>query len=127
MTDAYDKVVKPSSRRRFLGDLARTAGGVALLGLGVGVYSRQAASLPATAIRPPGALSEEQFLREISRCFSCGLCNGCRLCWMYCGGNGFTRLESPGPGRYFAFSTEECTGCGKCIELCPTGFLGEAP
>jgi NADPH-dependent glutamate synthase beta subunit-like oxidoreductase/NAD-dependent dihydropyrimidine dehydrogenase PreA subunit len=72
-------------------------------------------------------LSEEQFLREISRCFSCGLCNGCRLCWMYCGGNGFTRLESPGPGRYFAFSTEECTGCGKCIELCPTGFLGEAP
>jgi Pyruvate/2-oxoacid:ferredoxin oxidoreductase delta subunit len=71
-------------------------------------------------------ISEELFLQEISRCFSCGLCNGCQLCWMYCGGQGFTRVASPKPGHYFAFSTAECTGCGKCIELCPTGFLGHA-
>jgi len=71
-------------------------------------------------------ITEEEFLREIARCFSCGLCNGCSLCWMYCGGNGFTRLESPSPGHYFAFSTDECTGCGKCIELCPTGFIGQS-
>lgn len=71
-------------------------------------------------------ITEAEFLQEITRCFSCGLCNGCGLCWMYCGGNGFTRLESPRPGQYFAFSTDECSGCGKCIELCPTGYLGEA-
>lgn len=71
-------------------------------------------------------ISEEAFLQEISRCFSCGLCNGCSLCWMYCGGNGFTRIESPQAGQYFAFSTDECTGCGKCIELCPTGYISAA-
>ena len=60
-----------ASRRRFLADMARTAGGVALLGLGVGLYSRQAASLPAYAIRPPGALPEADFL---GACIRCGLC-----------------------------------------------------
>lgn len=70
-------------------------------------------------------ITETEFLHEISRCLSCGLCNGCGLCWMYCGGNGFTRLESPRPGQYFAFSTDECSGCGKCIELCPTGYVSE--
>jgi len=71
-------------------------------------------------------IDEESFLREVSRCFSCGLCNGCSLCWMYCGGGGFIRLESSRPGHYFAFSTDECTGCGKCIELCPTGYVSQA-
>lgn len=68
-------------------------------------------------------ISEQEFLHEIGRCFSCGLCNGCQLCWMYCGGHGFTRLDSPSPGHYFAFAADACEGCGKCIELCPTGYL----
>ncbi len=71
-------------------------------------------------------ISEQEFLHEIGRCFSCGLCNGCQLCWMYCGGHGFTRLDSPSPGHYFAFSADACEGCGKCIELCPTGYLNLA-
>ncbi len=79
-----------------------------------------------TAREESTTISEKEFLQEISRCLSCGLCNGCDLCWMYCGGNGFTRLESPRPGQYFAFSTDECSGCGKCIELCPTGYISEA-
>jgi len=71
-------------------------------------------------------ISEQAFLEEIGRCFSCGLCNGCQLCWMYCGGHGFTRLESASPGHYFAFSADACEGCGKCIELCPTGYINLA-
>jgi len=71
-------------------------------------------------------ISEQAFLHEIERCFSCGLCNGCQLCWMYCGGHGFTRLDSAGPGHYFAFSADACEGCGQCIELCPTGYLNLA-
>ena len=72
MSDStHSKEKGVSARRRFLADMARAAGGVALLGLGVGLYSRQAASLPAQAIRPPGAGSEADFL---SACVRCGLC-----------------------------------------------------
>jgi ferredoxin len=42
---------------------------------------------------------------------------------MYCNAGGFTRLEETRPGRYFAFALDACEGCGKCIELCPCGYL----
>ena len=69
-------------------------------------------------------VSEDAFLREAERCLSCGSCFGCQHCWMYCNARGFTRLESPSPGRYFALSLDLCEGCGKCIDVCPCGFLG---
>jgi ferredoxin len=42
---------------------------------------------------------------------------------MYCNPNGFARLVEPAPGAYFVWSREVCEGCGKCIEVCPCGFL----
>ena len=69
-------------------------------------------------------ISEDEFLQEIGRCLSCGSCFGCLHCWMYCNARGFTRLESPLPGRYFALSLDVCEGCGKCIDVCPCGYLG---
>ncbi len=69
-------------------------------------------------------VSEEEFLQEVGRCLSCGSCFGCQHCWMYCNAKGFTRLESPLPGRYFALSLDLCEGCGKCIDVCPCGYLG---
>lgn len=68
-------------------------------------------------------MSRTDFLEEVSRCFSCGLCYGCENCFMYCNAGGFTRLEEAGPGTYFAMSRDYCVGCGKCIELCPSGYL----
>ena len=68
-------------------------------------------------------LTEEEFLQEVSRCFSCGSCFGCEHCFTYCNGGGFTRLKEIMPGAYFAFSLDRCESCGKCIELCPCGFL----
>lgn len=62
-------------------------------------------------------------MREAARCLSCGLCFDCEQCFMYCNAGGFTRLEETSPGRYFAFAFDACEGCGKCIELCPCGFL----
>lgn len=71
-----------------------------------------------------GTISEEEFLQEVSRCLSCGLCSGCGLCFMYCNAGGFSRQEHVAPGVYFALSLDRCEACGKCIELCPCGFLG---
>ncbi len=70
-----------------------------------------------------GTISEAEFLQEASRCFSCGLCSGCEQCFMYCNAVGITPVEHPAPGRYFALSLERCQACGKCVDLCPCGFL----
>ena len=44
---------------------------VSLLGVGLGFYAQQTRALPATAIRPPGALEEAEF---VAACVRCGLC-----------------------------------------------------
>mgnify|MGYP001828953830 CR=1 FL=1 len=68
-------------------------------------------------------IPEDGFQQEISRCFSCGLCFGCQHCWMYCDPSSYTRLQEPGPGAYFSLDLESCEACGKCIDVCPCGFL----
>jgi len=70
-----------------------------------------------------GTISEEAFLEEITRCFSCGLCFGCEQCFMYCNAAAYTKLDEVRPGAYFAFDLDRCEKCGKCIEICPCGFL----
>lgn len=68
-------------------------------------------------------LTYEQACDEASRCLSCGLCFDCRQCFMYCNQSGFTRIEETRPGHYFAMALDACEGCGKCIEICPCGYL----
>ena len=83
------------------------------------------------ALNPkPGRADEElaqkirdQATEETTRCFSCGLCFGCEQCAMFCTSGCFTRLEQPAPGLYFSLSLDACKECGKCIEVCPCGFL----
>ena len=68
-------------------------------------------------------LTVEEALEEASRCMSCGQCFDCQQCFMYCNGAGFTRIAETAPGNYFALTLEACEGCGKCIEVCPCGYL----
>jgi NADPH-dependent glutamate synthase beta subunit-like oxidoreductase len=68
-------------------------------------------------------ITEEQFLEEVSRCLSCGQCFGCEQCWMYCAHTCFSRLDEVRPGAYFSVVLEACQACGKCIDVCPSGFL----
>ena len=68
-------------------------------------------------------LAEQAFLDEVSRCYSCGLCFGCEQCFMYCNAGAYTKLKQVRPGAYFALNLDACEKCGKCIEICPCGFL----
>jgi formate dehydrogenase major subunit len=71
-------------------------------------------------------IDEEQFLQEVERCFSCGLCLGCEQCFMYCTSGCFTRSDDPRPGAWFTLNLDACRQCGKCIEVCPCGYLEPA-
>lgn len=109
-----------ASRRRFLVDTARTAGSIALFSLGVGLYSRQSASLPAQAIRPPGALDEEKFL---------GACVRCGLCVRDCPYDTLKLAKLGDPVTtgtpYFIARNIPCEMCEDipCVKACPTGAL----
>ena len=108
-------------RRKFLGDTARMACGVGLLGLGIGVYANQAKSLPALAVRPPGALDEDSFL---AACTRCGLCvRACPYDILKLAELGRDSVATGTP--YFTARTSPCRMCEDipCVPPCPTGAL----
>jgi ferredoxin-type protein NapG len=111
---------RSTTRRRFLTDGARLAGSALVVGLGLGFFARQAKSLPPTAIRPPGALPENDFL---GACVRCGLCvrdcpyNTLKL-------SGFGDPVATGT-PYFSARSVPCEMCEDipCVAACPTGAL----
>ena len=108
------------SRRRFFSDVAKTAGGAALCGLGLGLYARKSVSLPAGALRPPGALAEESFL---GACVRCGLCvRNCPYDTLK-----LAHLEQAlvTGTPYFTARDIPCEMCEDipCVVACPTGAL----
>lgn len=87
---------------------------------------------PEEALAHPDAevastLTEEEFLEEVASCFSCGLCFGCQHCWMYCPAGGFAQMLEPRPGNYFTLALVACEACGKCVDVCPCGYLEFEP
>ncbi|HFQ14449.1 MAG TPA: ferredoxin-type protein NapG [Gammaproteobacteria bacterium] len=111
------------SRRRFLAETARAASGAGLLAMGLGLYARSVQSLPALAVRPPGARSEADFL---SACVRCGLCvRDCPYDTL--------KLARPGEGLasgtpYFTAREIPCEMCEDipCVAACPTGALDKS-
>jgi formate dehydrogenase major subunit len=89
----------------------------------VGHHRTVAEALADPQLEVVETLTEEQFLAEIERCFSCGLCMGCSSCWMYCTVGSFTAIGASSPGEYFEMLLDACEECGKCIEVCPCGYL----
>jgi len=115
--------VKQSSapaRRKFLIDIARGATVGGAFALGLAGYARQSNALPATAIRPPGALQEDDFL---SACIRCGLCvNDCPYPTLSLATIGDkVTIGTP----FFVAREAACEMCEDipCVKACPTGAL----
>ncbi len=108
------------SRRKFLTESVKTASAVSLGALGLGLYTRQTRAMPAQAIRPPGALAEEEFL---GACVRCGLCvRDCPYDTLH-----LATLGQPvATGTpYFVARQTPCEMCEDipCVAACPTGAL----
>ena len=107
-------------RRQFIFDSAKSACAVGLFGLGLGFYSRHASARPPLALRPPGALAEEDFL---------GACIRCGMCVRDCPYNTLTLAKPEDPVAtgtpYFAARNIPCEMCEDipCVKACPTGAL----
>jgi len=110
------------SRRRFIVETARAASGVALLGVGLGLYTKEAKSLPAYALRPPGVKNEDDFL---AACIRCGLCvRDCPYDILK-----LSELADPVVlgTPYFEARKIPCEMCEDipCVKACPTGALNK--
>lgn len=68
----------------------------------------------------PG-LTEEQFMAEVKRCMSCGMCFKCDTCWSFCQDNAIHKPLKA--GEPYSFKLEYCQGCKKCEEECPCGYI----
>jgi NADPH-dependent glutamate synthase beta subunit-like oxidoreductase len=65
--------------------------------------------------------SEEEVITEASRCMSCGMCFECGTCWSFCQDNAIVKPLVK--GEPYKFKLEFCTGCKKCSEVCPCGYI----
>ncbi|MFH1685925.1 MAG: NAD(P)-binding protein [bacterium] len=71
--------------------------------------------------------TQDQALGEAGRCMSCGMCFDCSTCWSLCSDSAITKPLDRGGfvvgrGEYH-FKHDVCTGCKKCAEQCPCGFI----
>ncbi len=135
MTQEYGKdtelLQRQESRRKFIYGVFTFLGFTALLSTITSFGSVK-------ALRPPGAVSEEEF---ISRCIRCGKCvdvcptHGIKLSGLLMNGLGtpamdgycavYLELVDPDPEKNFEFKRSGSNGtpCLRCIEVCPTGAL----
>lgn len=65
-------------------------------------------------------LSVEQALAEAGRCFSCGMCDDCDNCYLFCPDSSVVKPER---GETRVIDYEYCKGCGICAEECPVGLI----
>jgi len=67
--------------------------------------------------------TREQVVVESQRCMSCGycFCFNCEKCWLFCQDQAV--IKPMQKGALYTYKMENCTGCKKCAEECPCGFI----
>jgi ferredoxin-type protein NapG len=107
-------------RRKFISKTLQTACAVSVGGLLLGLEANDAKARPALALRPPGALPENDFLAE---------CTRCGLCVTNCPYN-ILKLAEVGDDvalgtPYFTARNIPCEMCEDipCVPVCPTKAL----
>jgi putative selenate reductase YgfK subunit len=63
-------------------------------------------------------LTCEQVQEEMSRCYSCGVCDGCDNCYVFCPDVAISR-----EGGVYTIDYDYCKGCLICVQECPRGVL----
>lgn len=120
MTDIRPARDKAVNRRKFLTNTVRATCGAGVVGLGLSVLAKKAQSLPVSALRPPGALTESDFL---AACVRCGLCvRDCPYNTLKLADFG-SDVATGTP--YFTARDVPCEMCEDipCVPACPTGAL----
>jgi 2-oxoacid:acceptor oxidoreductase delta subunit (pyruvate/2-ketoisovalerate family) len=64
--------------------------------------------------------TEGSALEEAERCFSCGTCNGCENCYVFCPDASIIKTEEV-LSRQVDY--DFCKGCGICFSECPRGAI----
>lgn len=108
------------NRRQFLAHSAKAGCAMGLLGMGITGVAKQSSQLDPLAVRPPGALSEDDFL---SACVRCGLCvEACPYDTLKLA-RWFDGAATGTP--YFTARTIPCEMCEDipCVKACPSGSL----
>lgn len=65
------------------------------------------------------AVKPEEVESEAHRCFSCGYCRACDICWIFCP-DATVELKDDGKPE---FDYDYCKGCGICSTECPCGVI----
>jgi 2-oxoacid:acceptor oxidoreductase delta subunit (pyruvate/2-ketoisovalerate family) len=64
--------------------------------------------------------TESTALEEAERCFSCGTCNECENCYVFCPDASIIKTEEIFPHQV---DYDFCKGCGICFSECPRGAI----
>jgi dihydroorotate dehydrogenase (fumarate) len=67
-------------------------------------------------------LTEQEAIREASRCLACGCGVGCGRCYQVCIYSGVDLL-----GDKYVINEKNCDGCGLCVEICPNEAISMVP
>jgi NADPH-dependent glutamate synthase beta subunit-like oxidoreductase len=63
-------------------------------------------------------LTCDQVQEELSRCYSCGVCDACDNCWVFCPDVAISREDG-----VYTIDYDYCKGCLICVQECPRGVL----